>query len=31
MLVSIANKEDPNQTDLGLDSLSMPFWQATSV
>ena len=36
--VSIANREDPNQTaspekqsDLGLPCLLRPFWQATSV
>ena len=29
MLVRMANRED--QSDLGLDSLSSHFWQATSV
>ena len=35
MLVKIANRVDPDQTassfDLGLNCLSRPFWQATSV
>ena len=33
MLVRIANREDPDQTqsDLGLHCLSRPFWLATSV
>ena len=31
MLVRITNREDPDQSDLGLHCLSRPFWQATSV
>ena len=31
MHVRIANREDPEQTDLNVPCLSMPFWQATSV
>ena len=31
MLFRIANREDLDQSDLGLLCLSMPFWQAASV
>ena len=31
MHVRIANREDPEQTDLNVPCLSMPFCQATSV
>ena len=31
MLVRIANREDPDKSDLGLCCLSWPFGQATSV
>ena len=31
MLVRIANRNDPDQTNLGLHCLCMPFWQTTSV
>ena len=31
ILSRIANREDPDQTDLGLNSLFVPFWQAISV
>ena len=31
MLVKIPNREDPDQTDLGLCCLSRPLWQATSI
>ena len=31
MLVRIANREDPDQSDPGLHCLSRPFWQVNSV
>ena len=31
MLVRIANREEPDQTDLGLLCLSRPFWQTDSA
>ena len=31
MLVSIANRKDQKQSDLGLHCLSKPFWQAIGV
>ena len=29
--VRVANREDPDQSDLGLPFLSRPFWQVPSV
>ena len=31
LFIIIANRGDPDQSDLGLHCLSRPFWQVTSI